>query len=85
MLHVMKKVHSAELHPDLKKKMYIIFPQKITGGDWNMVPAVLTVRCFILPMSRIVVRTVVPDVAVVNIPSLEMMYLCSMKSTKMVI
>ena len=68
-----------------KKENVYYLPQKIIGGDWNMVPVVLIVRCFILPMFRIVVRTAVPDVVVENILSLEMTYLCSMKNIKMVI
>ena len=48
-----------------------------------MAPVVLTVKCSILLMSRIVVLIVDRDVAVVSILSLVTMYLCSMRNIRM--
>ena len=64
-----------------KKKIFSISLQRITGGDWNTDPAVLTVRCSILQTDRTAARTADPAVTAANIPSLVMMYLCSMRST----
>ena len=77
----MRKVQSTVSLPDLKKKIFTIFLQRITGGDWNTDPAVLTVRCSILQTDRTVARTADPAVTAANIPSLVMMYSCSMRST----
>ena len=41
----MRKVHSIVSLPALRKRISIIFRQRITGGDLNMVPADRTVKC----------------------------------------
>lgn len=68
-----------------KKKTYIICPLMTTGGDWNMAPAVPTVRCSISLTDRIADRTADPAVTVANTPSWVMMYSCSMRSIMTVI
>ena len=45
MLQETRRAQVSELHQALRKRIFIIFLLRITGGDLNMVHAALTVRC----------------------------------------
>ena len=85
MLPETRRAQVSELHQVLRKRIFIIFLLRITGGALNTDPADLTVKCFILQMFPIADRTADPDVHAANIQSLVMTYLCSMKSIRTVL